>query len=184
MKYSFSSRLFGIVIIVLSSAAIANRPLMAQIMAQTKNSKYYCGEAYYQGKKVPATVSNTTRGENIPLIYWVSSWSGLNPRQRCEDVSGRLQAAYDNNLLKRKYLTTGKLNDNPVICIRVEKGKDCEVILTLKPGDDAEAILEQMLDFRGRLSGKRLRLTDDLVFYDNGNTYVDIDLFLEKAVEP
>ena len=38
-----------------------------------------------------------------------------------------------------------------------------------------------MLDFRSRMRNGGVPLTDELVFYDNGNTYIDIEIFLEKV---
>ena len=174
MKTNFSGQLLTLTTFFLTFMVIANQPLLAQ------TKQFTCGIAQYQKQGVWATVVNTIREENIPLIYWVSRWSGVNPEKRCELVSERLQAAYDNNFLKPKYLTTDHLNGNPVICIRVEKDDKCQIILTLKSGDNAQAILQEMLNFRARTRKEGIRLTNDLVFYDNGNTYIDIDVFLDK----
>ncbi len=69
--------------------------------AATK-SKFFCGNAQYLGKNVPATiVHNPNSDRDFTIIIWKpdnyyfgNQW---NPRKRCDQVSRRFQDIYDRD---------------------------------------------------------------------------------------
>ena len=80
--------------------------------ALTATTSFVCGKS--QG--TPATIARTKKGD-FPIILWSSeamSDAGFTPQLRCQQVSARFQSFYRNGRLKS--LTTGTLNNQPVIC--------------------------------------------------------------------
>ena len=81
-------------------------------------------------------------------------------------------------------MRTGQFKDYPVICIASSKGGSCQeqdILVTLPKGGDAADTLQQMLDLRTRTRTEPLMLSDDLLFYVDGEAYIDIEVFLNKA---
>lgn len=147
-------------------------------------NKFFCTTGY---NRTPTTYVRTSRG-NEPLIRWKATdypppWT---PQQRCEEVSLRFQKAYDNHALK--YIRTGSINNQPVLCMAYREGESCrenQLIVTLKPGVTPEVILQQLRDFRTRVTGKAIELSDrstkDVFFNFNGETYVNMQQILSEA---
>lgn len=106
------------------------------------------------GGEAPTTYVNTPSG-NIPLIRWVSRYfkhSGYSPDVRCQEVSQRFNQYYNQGVLN--YVTTGYMNDLPVICVASEIGGPCTgTLFTLKPGEDASRVVQQLFDVRAGASG-------------------------------
>jgi len=123
--------------------------------------KFYCG--VYQS--VPATLKYiSSTGKTAPIILWKSSHfteSGYSPQRRCEEVSIRF-----NNLFlagRLKFLTTGRINQMPVICASVDKDSGCrgdDILYTLKPGQNASQTLRNLLTVRTRVSGPLTETTE------------------------
>ncbi|MBC6422734.1 MAG: hypothetical protein GDA38_15340 [Hormoscilla sp. SP12CHS1] len=121
------------------------------------------------------------RGD-VPIIHWVSTWSsgsGWTPQRRCDRVSQKFQRYHENGTLK--YMRTGQFNGYPVICIPSRKGGYCQEQDTIPKGGDAADTLQQMTDVRTRIRKEHLMLSDDLIFYENGEAYVDMDVFLNRG---
>ncbi|VEP12128.1 conserved exported hypothetical protein [Hyella patelloides LEGE 07179] len=143
------------------------------------NNTYYCAQLNGSWN----TFVNTPRGQ-VKLVNWVESLSDeWNPQNRCVEISGRFQKFLDAGTLK--YIRTGTVNRLPVICVAESRGGTCpdqNVLITLKPGTDQEAVLIRMLDFRRSVSGQTILLSEnDSGFYADGEFYVEMDKFLEKV---
>ncbi len=99
---------------------------------------------------VPATVVQTKTGKQVPIIYWKSqtfSGAGWTPERRCQEVSARFQNYHSSGTLE--YITTGRMNGLPVICVAKSDGGACAGLLyTLKPGQNATATLKKLFDVR------------------------------------
>ena len=99
---------------------------------------------------VPATVVQTKSGKQVPIIYWKSkafSGSGWTPERRCQEVSARFQSYHSSGTLQ--YITTGRMNGLPVICVaKTDKGACAGLLYTLKPGQNATATLKKLFDVR------------------------------------
>ena len=91
---------------------------------------------------------STKSGKQVPIIYWKSetfSSSGWTPTRRCQEVSARFQDYHQSGMLN--YITTGRMNGLPVICVAKTNGGGCAGLLyTLKPGQNATATLKKVLD--------------------------------------
>lgn len=103
---------------------------------------------------VPATVAKTSY-RITPLIRWVSDFGGevgYTPQKRCEEISNRFQQYYNQGVLN--FVTTGRQNNQNIICVSSEKGGACQGLLfTLKPSDNPSQVIEQMFEVPGYASG-------------------------------
>ncbi|PZV17276.1 MAG: hypothetical protein DCF22_03685 [Leptolyngbya sp.] len=119
---------------------------------QISNRDYFfCGQSS-QGS--PTTFVNTPTG-NISLIRWVSHYfnhSGYNPTVRCQEVSQRFNRFYNQGILN--FVTTGIVNNQPVVCVASEMGGPCQgVLFTLKSGQNVPRTIQQLFDVRVGASG-------------------------------
>lgn len=123
----------------------------------------------------PATNVVTADGRQVPVIRWTSSVftdAGWNQQRRCQEVSERFDGFLKQGRLS--YITTGRMNGQPVICTARSKGGACDGLLfTLKPGQDATSTLENLLEIRVKARGP-LNET-------NSRLYVSLDELLSTA---
>ena len=77
--------------------------------------------------------SGTTDGRAIQLIKFVSGTETRNTR--CDLVASRFQKAYNED--KLKFLTTGRFNNEAVLCAASESSQECDIILLTFPSDEA-----------------------------------------------
>lgn len=112
---------------------------------------FFCGQGSHN---IPTTFVNTPNG-NLPLIRWKSHYfepSGYSPEVRCRDVSQRFNRFYNQGTLN--FITTGMVNNQPVVCVASTKGGPCtEVLFTLKSGQNATRTIQQLFDVRVGASG-------------------------------
>lgn len=103
---------------------------------------------------VPATVANTPAGQRT-VIRWVSGYfsgSGYTPMTRCREVSERFQNYMNQGVLN--YITTGYMNNQPVVCVTSSDGGGCQGLLfTLKSGENASRVLQQLFDVKAGAAG-------------------------------
>jgi hypothetical protein len=103
---------------------------------------------------VPTTVAKTSH-RITPVIRWVSDFGGevgYTPQKRCEEVSNRFQQYYNQGVLN--FVTTGRENNQNIICVSSEKGGACQGLLfTLKPSDNPSLVIGQMFEVAGYASG-------------------------------
>ena len=135
IKSSFFWRILTSSAIVLGVTTTINPPTIAG------GNTYYCAQL----NGVYRTFVNTTRGR-IALINWVNSYSERwTARNRCIEVSQRFQRFLENGTLK--YIRTGIINNQPVICVANQRGGDCpsnQVLITLTPDVNPEEFLLAM----------------------------------------
>jgi len=124
---------------------------------------FFCGQTPHG---TPTTYVNTPGG-NLPLIRWVShhfNHSGYTPGVRCQEVSQRFNRFYTQGILN--YVTTGYVNNLPVVCVASDIGGPCTgVLFTLKPGQDASSTIQQLFDVRAGATGP-LRESGDRLYVD------------------
>ena len=147
--------------------------------ANFDQNTYYCAQLNGEWN----TFVNTPRGR-VKLVNWANSFSERwTPRNRCTEISGRFQKFLDAGTLK--YIRTGNVNQLPVICVAQQKGGECpssNVLITLEPNTDPEAVLVRLVDFRRSVSGQTIVLSEnDSGFYSEGEFYVDMNEFLEQV---
>lgn len=166
---------------VLTGMAMALDATASIAQPSYSERKFYCDTS----GDVPVTMVSTSRG-NEPMIRWVSQDFlpvGYTPEQRCQEVSNRFQRAYDNQTLK--YIRTGTIKNHPVLCIARREGEACDknqLIVTFRQGSNSEVILQQLRDFRTRVTGKPLELSKRTAtggfFSFGGETYFEIQEIL------
>lgn len=172
MKNSWLSK---IMILAMSVAPLLS--LNSSVEAQTKKNVYSC--ISHEGK--PSTVVDTAKGR-VLLIVWESDFfknSGWTPQKRCEEVTRRFQEFSDNKTLR--YLTTGKMKGQNVICVGKAAGGstyqclDNGLLLTLEGNNDNPNQVLQNLFQATRASGSSLRRA-------GGNKYaLEFDKFIDQA---
>lgn len=103
----------------------------------------------------PATVTKAEDNSQSFVILWKSDvfqTAGYDAQTRCQQVSARFEEYQKENLLT--YLTTGKLNGQPVICLTNKTDGNCGdgsislhqgLLFTLKPGGDSTQTLEGLV---------------------------------------
>ena len=133
---------------------------------------------------VPTTVAKTSRG-SIPLIRWVSDFGsevGYTSQKRCQEVSNRFQQYYNQGVLN--FVTTGRQNNQNIICVSSENGGACQGLLfTLKPNDNPSQIIEQMFEVAGYASGPIEQNSGDSGDNSNQNRYSGIYIDINKLLE-
>lgn len=152
-------------------ALILSVPLMlgGPPAAQAKAQGFVCSTL----SGVPTTLATMATGQQVPVIRWTSNvfdGAGWTPERRCQEVSARFDTL--NRQGRLSYLTTGRINNQPVICTAPRDGAGCDGLLyTLKPGQNATSTLRQLLDVR-------LKVKDPL-YETNGRLYVRVESLLE-----
>jgi Circadian oscillating protein COP23 len=137
--------------LILGAAHIAVA-LAATVPSHAAKAIFACTQ--YEGKL--ATVVKTKKG-NVPLVIWDSSAfnsAGFSPSVRCQKVTKKFTGLYSRGQLK--YLATGRVNNQPVICATVSKSGSCNsnnMLFTLKPGADPRGVLQQLNAVRNRAAG-------------------------------
>lgn len=137
---------------------------------------------------VPTTVAQTSQG-TIPVIRWVSDFGnevGYTPQKRCEEVSNRFQQYYNQGVLN--FVTTGRQNNQNIICVSSEKGGTCQGLLfTLKPSDNPSQVIQQMFEGTGYASSPLEQSSSSSPNIKGGSDtnnspiYVNINDLLETA---
>lgn len=128
--------------------------LMLPVQANNK-MQFKCSSSYdyVSSRNVPTTLVVSAQQER-PIIRWVKAMGHITPQQRCNEVTPRLQTAYNNGSLN--LITLGRVNEQPVICSahQTNNSIQCDtVLMTLRHQDDAEQILH---DFASMLGGRSI----------------------------
>ena len=132
---------------------------------------------------IPVTVVTTKTQKQVPIIFWKStvfSGSGWTPERRCREVSARFQEYHQAG--KLEFITTGRINGLPVLCVTSTDGGACEGLLyTLKPGQNATATLKKLFDIQRTPGAAPLEET-------TARIYVSVDSVIQRrtsgALEP
>lgn len=131
---------------------------------------FFCGSDL----GTPTTLVRTAAGDRS-FIRWTSSHfssSGWSAERRCQVVTERLQASSSRGNLR--FLTTGLLNDQRVICSANSDGGRClDLIYTLKSGQDPAQALQALVSARQGIGGPVRETT--------GRIYLSIDELLGQS---
>lgn len=126
---------------------------------------------------VPRTMARNDRRQ-APVILWVSNFgsqAGYTAQQRCVEVSNRFQEYYDMG--KLKFLTTGRINGQNVVCVADRVGGACGGLLfTLKPTSNPGKTLQNLLDIRTNAGASPLNES-------YGRVYIDLDRYLQETID-
>ncbi|MBW4562106.1 MAG: COP23 domain-containing protein [Mojavia pulchra JT2-VF2] len=104
--------------------------------------------------KVIITLAKAGTAKDYPILNFLPEYfSAADAVQSCQNTAKSLQVLYDND--SYKYLTTDKLNDQPVVCAVERRGIGCnhysaQVLFSFKPTDNPSQALYKMLgrDFK------------------------------------
>lgn len=121
---------------------------------KSKLSNYYFSCRSING--VPTTVIQSDRWGERQIIRWVVDYE-FDAKRRCQETTNRLNKFFRKGGL---YITHGVINGQPVICTTDKVGNGCkELLFTLKPSDDPEAVLEDLFGLNNRnFADRPLRL--------------------------
>jgi hypothetical protein len=138
--------------------------------AETIRQEFYCSVS---SDGIPTTFVKNARG-TFPVIRWVSRIfddAGYVPETRCRQVSSKFQQFQKRGLLN--YVTTGRVNNQPVICVsNAQDGPCLGILFTLKPNQNANRTLQQLFDLRANASAGPLEES-------NGRLYLDLSQYIE-----
>jgi len=176
MKKSIIASALATLTVMAGVAVDSLRP--KQVQAET-NTSFYCDE---NGRN-PVTRVRTSEG-NVPVVIWETFFfpPPYTPLVRCRQVSGRFRRFQAEGRLD--FMTTGWINNQPVICVTNEFGSPCDdpknLLMTLRPDDDPDEILEGLLDVRDFNSAPVKHYCPQAVYKSNGRTYIYVDELLER----
>lgn len=155
----------------LLAIAAATATTMTAAQAGPAARGFVCGTA--QG--APSTNAVKADGGQVPVIRWTSTTfeaAGWSQERRCQEVSSRFNTYLQQGRLA--YITTGRINGLPVICTARSNGGACDGLLyTLKPGQNATATLQNLLEIRVKARGPLNETTSRL--------YVSLDELMTTA---
>lgn len=155
---------------------------ISPIWAQTPKpeTNFFCGQV----DGIPATIANTPRGE-VVMIKWTQDMGAYNPQLRCQMVSQRFQSFYASKSLR--FLTSGKMNGQRVICVAQNKFAGCMpkgLLFTLRPGDDDRQFLANLLN-QSKYASAPAILNQCMAKKDyaagTGEVYIQLDEFLYQC---
>ena len=122
-------------------------PLSSPSSNSYTQRQFFCG----MSNGLPSTIVRTVRGP-MPIIVWANKdFTQLDgsPEHRCKEISARFERFNDSGQLK--YLKTGTINGQSVICTAKDRNSYCSsdtVLLTISSGTDANFILRLLLNTR------------------------------------
>lgn len=140
---------------------------------------FYCGKILDEQTEeyIPATVAYVPqRKASVPIIGWKTYIPDWDAQRRCDTVSPKFQAFYEDGRLN--YLTTGQKKGLDIICAATEPGTPCQdsdQLFQVKASSDPEAVLKAMI---GIIEGN----ASDVIFQSSSEKiYVSIDELLNAA---
>ncbi|MBW4620211.1 MAG: COP23 domain-containing protein [Cyanosarcina radialis HA8281-LM2] len=114
-------------------------------------------------------------GRTTPIIRFFSEYfadSGYNSYERCYQVAGRFQDAFNEGRLD--FLTVGIVNRQKVVCATYSGGScnSSNVLFTLKSGADAADTLQRLFNVRDLAAGP--------LFESTGRPYIEFSTLLQR----
>lgn len=176
MKMSSLTKSFLVSLAVVGCIGGLSQPSQAQ-----RTGRFSCELNHSTG--LPTTYFYSPKGRRVRVVNWYSEYfsaSGYTPSERCDQVTGRFQEAYNSNSLG--FVTTGVVNGLPVVCSTAVRGgcNSGNVLFTLKPGTNVTRTVQQLFDIgSGRATAPRGGLWESSS--DDDSISIDMNQFLEAA---
>lgn len=168
MKIQSFSRLLAATAILSGAAWLHTNPAQAN-----PASSFYCG---VDTDGTPTTMVRHPQHGEVRIIRWVSDYfeaSGYDPQTRCELVSQRFQNFKEDGTLQ--YLTTGRMNRQPVVCVSPTSGGECAGLLfTLKPTSNPNQTLQDLMAVRSGATSIPLNET-------GARLYINLEEYIQEA---
>lgn len=162
ISFGFSSLLFTLAALTFNNTNTG----ISKVNAQESN-KFSC-------RKVNTAWTTVVNGK-YEFIIWDSyfSKSGYTPEVRCKQVTSRLNSYF--NEMDKMYLTHGKMNGLPVICMTRYQGSPCKkLVYTLKPNQDGELTMQNIMAM------SRAKYPNLKPLYESPcNTYLNVNSVIE-----
>ncbi|MGB3514415.1 MAG: COP23 domain-containing protein [Microcoleaceae cyanobacterium] len=172
-----------------SLAVVTGLTQHGQAQQSRGRASFFCGT---DGGK-PATIARLPQKNGKTtlrtLIIWeIGAFKGYPPEKRCPLVSQKFQ---DNqNTGDLKYIVSGKANTWPVLCASKQNYNyivdcpDSNVLMTLLPGDDSQAMIKKFEKLNKGRSTTALRHRSDEVLVSNGNLQaINVDKWMDNSQE-
>ena len=160
------NKLFPIVLMGLTTVfSISN---IASAKSTTK-VQYICDTS----SSIPKTYVITST-EKIEFIGWESEAfinSGYPPKKRCQEVTQRFQK--HSNAGNLRFITTGKMNRQKVICVAHNRKSSCTsggLLITLESKDEPKEVLTQLFNVSTRK--QKMSVTRGTQIYIDVNAYL------------
>lgn len=166
------------VALTLMAGGVVESILSHQVKAQS-TAEFYCEE---NGEN-PVTRVRTSSG-NIPVIVWKTTvFRNYPPVVRCRHVSRRFQQFNAEGRLN-DYITTGWINNQPVICVTPAVGDRCtrseQLLFTLRHRDNPQGILNRLLEVRDFAGPPVEHNCPTVVYHDSGSTYINMQELIDR----
>lgn len=113
---------------------------------------------FYCARNQQGIITTFARKSNkrIPIISWRSTVGQYTPERRCEEVMRRFQTFSNQGTLR--YITTGTINRQNVICVADSTQRSCRpdgLLFTITQSDNPRAVLNQFNGIGTSASGGR-----------------------------
>lgn len=146
----FASRLLLSAVTLLASSLLLDYPVDA-----SNNIQFSCTRARVQDldqDKVYTTYVRPQGQAKKPIIHWTQTVGGISPKERCQQITPRLQEAYNQGRLD--IITNGTMKGQPVVCTTKAYGGQCDMLLiTAVSSNHAIKIAYELKD---ALSGRNI----------------------------
>ena len=167
---------------IISRLAFISAILSLSPTAKASSEKYHCQEI----NNTYGVYSRVIRGDMKIMDFTRDITQEWTIASRCEEVANRFQRYYDNETLR--YIGSGHVNNEPVLCAVVAKGDECSVdnlLVTLPPDKVPYEEARKLMDTRGLGNGVVIEVKGKgkLESYVNGNAYYDIEVLEQMILE-
>ncbi|ELS00404.1 hypothetical protein Xen7305DRAFT_00001050 [Xenococcus sp. PCC 7305] len=168
---------------IITAVTVGASILTISLSLQASSDKYSCREV----DGVHGIYSRTVRGYMRLLNFKRDINPDWSIENRCEAVSKRFQRFSDNDILK--FIGSGYVNQEPVLCAVAEKGQLCNatnVLVTLPPQSDPIEAARKLMDTRGLARGNVIDVSGQegkLESYIDGKAYYDIAVLEQLILE-
>jgi hypothetical protein len=137
MKYQ--KTIFLSLVLIIISTIFSTTPDMA---ISKPKPLFFCG----LDNGIPATMVRIQGYRDRAIIRWVSNWDSqfnITPQDRCKVVAKKFQEYYSRGTFK--YIKSGIVNNQKVICVAPRKDADCAGVLwALRPNADPIDVLKRI----------------------------------------
>lgn len=166
---------------IASSGLFLNLPSQAGTRPAANKPGFWCDTS---GTYPITKYQNKTNVQQL-WIGWTStllSASGYNPVSRCEQVSRRFEQYRSAG--KLAIITTGTINNQPVICNGNAPGQCNGLLYTLKPGESATEAINSIRNLAQNKAGAQIRYESEDDTFESDIPYVDVRGLIEQGDAP
>ncbi|MEQ9360046.1 COP23 domain-containing protein [Coleofasciculus chthonoplastes] len=122
---------------------VQNQPQRDATVAQnnTNDPRFTC--QFFEGEY---TVMYHPESQPEQVYAWATPslmGGGWTPERRCNEISRRLEFYRPDGLLEMRTATENNYN---IICVTTQKNPDCQIVLTVPPGEDPQLIRDRVFE--------------------------------------